>query len=162
MVAKTGEGFDDFVFWNYSGMPPCVGSGHGGEGAEDDGEPARWRSSSFVAVSAGAGMTFTAAFKARTGALVDGLYAEPVDGIYLGWYGPGKSGIVTVVDTTMNGRALDPVAPSGSTVTEVGLEREGLRGDWLVINAKMGIEGGSEEDGVAGIYVTRVPKAPPR
>ena len=52
MVATTEDPFDDFVFWNYSGKPPCVGiGGHGEEGAEDDGEPARWRSSSFVAVS---------------------------------------------------------------------------------------------------------------
>jgi hypothetical protein len=39
----------------------------------------------------------------------------------------------------------------------VGLEREGLRGSWLVINAKMAIKGGSEEDGMAGIYITTVP-----
>jgi hypothetical protein len=52
MVAATGEDFDDFVFWNYSGKPPCVGKGgHGEEGAEEDGEPARWRSSAFVSVS---------------------------------------------------------------------------------------------------------------
>ena len=49
-----------------------------------------------------------------------------------------------------------------STITELGLEREGLRGEWLVVNAKMGIEGGSEEDGMAGIYVTRVPTIPRR
>ena len=54
--------------------------------------------------------------------------------------------------------AVDPEAPPGSTITEVGLEREGLRGDWLVVSAKMGIEGGTEDDGMAGIYLTRVPK----
>jgi hypothetical protein len=161
MVATTGEDFDDFVFWNYSGKTPCVGNGHGQEGAEDDGEPARWRSSSFVAVSAGVGATFKAVFKARTGELADGLYVDPVDGIYLGSV-PGKSGIATVVETGMNGPDLDPQAPPTSTITEVGLEREGLRGDWLVINAKMGIEGGTEDDGMAGIYLTRVPVTPPR
>jgi len=161
VVATTGEAFDDFVYWNYSGKTPCVGSGHGEEGAEEDGEPARWRFSSFVAVSAGAGATFQAAFKARTGELADGLYVDPVDGIYLGSV-PGQSGIATVVETGMNGWELDLDAPDGSTITEVGLEREGLRGDRLVINAKMGIEGGTEDDGMAGIYLTRVPIIPSR
>ena len=160
VVAKTGEAFGDFVFWNYSGRPPCAGKGHGQEGAEDDGESARWRSSAFVAVSAGVGATFKAAFKARTGELVDGVYADPVDGIYLR-EGPGQA-IQTVIDTTMDGPALDPEAPPGSTITEVGIEREGLRGDWLVINAKMGIEGASEEEGMAGVYLTRVPILPLR
>ena len=50
-VAKTGARFDEFLFWNYSGKTPCTGGGHSEEGAEDDGEPARWRSSAFVAVS---------------------------------------------------------------------------------------------------------------
>ena len=54
-VAKTGEDFDDFLYWNFSGMTPCKGSGHSKPeaeaGAEDDGEPARWRSSAFVAVA---------------------------------------------------------------------------------------------------------------
>ena len=57
---------------------------------------------------------------------------------------------------------MDPEAPAGSKITELGLEREGLRGDWLVVNAKMGIEGGTEEDGMAGIYLTRVPVTPSR
>jgi len=48
-------------------------------------------------------------------------------------------------------------APVGSVVTEVGLERKGLRGDWLAVNAKMGVEGLTEEAGMAGIYVTQVP-----
>ena len=42
-------------------------------------------------------------------------------------------------------------------MTEVGLEREGLRGNWLAVSAKMGFAGGSEEDGMAGVYITRVP-----
>ena len=40
---------------------------------------------------------------------------------------------------------------------ELGLEREGFRGDWLAIAAAMGVEGGDEEeDGMAGVYITRV------
>ncbi len=68
MVAKTGAPFDEFLFWNYSGRTPCVGnSGHAEEGAEEDGEQVRWRSSAFIAVSGGAGATFTTAFKASDG-----------------------------------------------------------------------------------------------
>jgi hypothetical protein len=153
MVAKTGAPFDEFLFWNYSGKTPCSGGGHSEEGAEDDGEPVRWRSSAFVAVSGGVGATFTTAFKARTG---------PVDGIYLN-RGPGQGQAVeTVLDTTMDGQALDPEAPADSTISELGLEREGLRGDWLVVSAKMGIDGGEEEDDMAGVYLTRVPATPRR
>jgi hypothetical protein len=156
-VAKTGAPFDEFLFWNYSGKTPCVGSGHSNEGAEDDGEPARWRSSAFVAISSGPGATFRAVFKARTGELFDGVYADPVDGIYLR-SGPGRGrAILTVLDTAMDGQALDPEAPAGSTITELGLERESLRGNWLAINASMGIEGGSEEEGMAGVYLTELP-----
>jgi hypothetical protein len=156
-VAKTGEPFDEFLFWNFSGKTPCVGSGHSEEGAEDDGEPARWRSSAFVAVSGGVGATFRAAFKARTGELVDpGVYVDPVDGIYLR-KGPGNGQAVeTVLDTTMDGQHVDPEAPAGSIITELGIEREGLRGNWLTVNASMGIEDGTEEDGMSGIYVTEL------
>lgn len=143
VVAKTGDAFEDFVYWNYSGKSPCTGKmGHGQEGAEDDGEPARWRSSSFVAVSGG-----STAFKASAG---------EVSGIYLNiCSNPAKCSIFTVLDTTMDGQYLDPEA-EGSTITELGLEREGLRDGWLAVNARMGIEGGNEEEGMAGVYVTRV------
>jgi hypothetical protein len=158
-LAKSGDGFDEFLFWNYSGKTPCVGAGHSDEDAEDDGEPARWRSSAFVTVSSrrGSGANYSVAFKARRGDLVGGVYVNRVDGIYLG-SGPGLgTGIVTVLDTTMGGRTLDPEAPAGSVITELGLEREGLRGSWLAVNASMGVEGGSEEEGMAGIYVTKLP-----
>ena len=87
---------------------------------------------------------------------------DPVDGIYLS-RGPGQGQAVEVVlDTTMDGQSLDSEAPVDSTITELGLEREGLRGEWLVVNAKMGVEGGEEEDDMAGVYVTRVPTTPQR
>ena len=160
-VAKTGEQFNEFLFWNYSGKVPCTGGGHSEEGGEDDGEPARWRSSAFVAV-AGRGATFKAAFKARAGEFAGGVYVDPVDGIYLGkWPVTGQSSIATVLDTTMDGQSLDPEAPEGSLITELGIELEGLRGDLLVINAKMAapVEEGEEEeeeDDMAGIYLTNV------
>jgi hypothetical protein len=155
-VAKTGEQFDEFLFWNYSGKTPCTGGGHSEECGEDDGEPARWRSSAFVAVS-GKGGSYQAAFKARTGELDGGVYADPVDGIYLGrWAILLRPSIVTVLDTTMDGIALDPEAPADSTITELGLDREGLRGDWLAISAKMGVIGAVEEeaDDMAGFTST--------
>jgi hypothetical protein len=110
------------------------------------------------------GATYQTAFKARTGELVDpGVYVDPVDGIYLR-KGPGQGqAIVTVLDNTMDGQALDSEAPIGSIISELGLEREGLRGDWLAVSAKMGIEGGEEEDDMAGVYLTtRVPATPRR
>jgi hypothetical protein len=149
LLARTGEDFDDFLFWNYAGKAPCTGSGghgNGEEGGEEDGESVRWRSSAYLAVSSNSGATFRSAFKARTSDVV---------GIYLG-EGPGRSPFLTVADTTMDGQLLDPEAPLDSRVIEVGIEREGLRGDWLAINAKMGFEGGEEEDDLAGIYITKL------
>ena len=158
LVARTGEDFDDFLFWNYAGKAPCTGGGHHGggeEGGEEDGESVRWRSSAYLAVSTGIRATFRSAFKARAAETVDRMYVDPVDGIYLR-EGPGRSPILTVADTTMVGQRLDPEAPLDSTIVEVGIEREGLRGDWLAINAKMGVEGGEEEDDMAGIYITKL------
>jgi hypothetical protein len=156
-VADTDGAFDDFLFWSFSGKTPCTGGGHSVEGAEDDGEPACWRSSAFVAVSGGPGATYQTAFKARTGELVGGLYVDPMDGIYL-QRGPGHGQAVeTVLETNMDGKLLDPEAPVGSTVAELGLEREGLRGDWLAISAKLEIVGSEEgHDDMAGVYVTRI------
>lgn len=157
VIAKTPKDFDDFMFWNFSGRVP--GSGEAG----DDGELARWRSAEFVAVSGlvDGGLsdaTFHVAFKARTGAVVAGAYTNPVDGIYL-TKGPGQSQILTLVQTGMAGTLLDPEAIDWETgavlpVTEMGIERDGFRGNALVINASMG----SEETGWAGIYLTRVRK----
>lgn len=143
MIAQTGDDFDDFVYWNFSGRVP------GSEG-EDDGEPARWRSSAFVAVSS-RGAAVQVAFKARMGEVIDFQYVDPIDGIYLARK-PGRSPIVTVLDTMMLGQDLDPEALPGLMITELGLERDGLRGRWLVVSARMG--GHEEEDSMAGIYLT--------
>ena len=56
----------------------------------------------------------------------------------------------------MTGQWLDPEAPADSTILEVGIEREGLRGHWLAISAKMGVDGGEEEDDMAGIYISKL------
>jgi len=155
VIAKSPADFGDFVFWNFSGLVPGASEG------DEDGEPARWRSSAFVAVSGavegrGIGATFHAAFKARTGNVRAGAYVNPVDGIYLR-KGPGQSQILTVAKTGMDGTLIDPAAVDTETgaalpVTEVGIERDGFRGNSLVINASMG----SEVTGWAGIYLSKV------
>jgi hypothetical protein len=164
VVAKSPSNFSDFVYWNFSGRVPGVG-----EGGEDDdtGEPARWRSATFLAVSGLADKSsaslvdanFHVAFKARTGKVRDGAYVAPVDGIYLR-KGPGKAPIAAVVETGMDGTLLDPAAVVPGTqvpvpVTSMGIERDGFRGDAFAINVSMG----SEEAGWAGIYLTAVSPA---
>ena len=162
MVAQTGGSgspvIDDFVYWNYSGAPPVewceakgIPTGGEGEGDSDDGEPPRWRSTAFVSASAlGRGAAVRTVFKATT--------SDGVIGIYLGGY-PGRSSLLTVLDTATEGQRLDPEAPDGSLISELGLEREGLRGNWLAVSAKMGAPTGSETeaDDMAGVYLTRVP-----
>jgi len=162
VVAKSPTDFDDFVYWNFSGLVPGTGE------SDEDGEPARWRSASFVAVSGLvdgrlSDATFHAALKARTGEVDDdtGAYVDPVDGIYLR-QGPGASPIVAVVETGMDGTLIDPEAVyvdeenGGSEmvlpVTEMGIERDGFRGNSLAINVSMG----TEEAGWAGVYLTEV------
>ena len=142
-VAKAPEDFDDFVYWNFTGM--VAGTGE----SEDAGEPARWRSATYLAVS---GLvdgqlndaTFHTAFKARKG---------EVDGIYLR-QGPGKPPLAVLVQTGMDGGQIDPAA-AGLPVTEMGLERDGFRGDSIAISLGMG----TEAAGWAGIYLTTVPRA---
>ncbi len=91
--------------------------------------------------------------------MVDGAYANPEDGIYLRG-GSSKSPIVTVVQTGMDGTQIDGMAVDPDTqahlpVTEMGLERDGFRGNGLAINVIMG----TEEAGWARIYLTAIPSA---
>lgn len=162
-IAKTPTNFNDFMYWNFSGRVP--GSGEG----DDDGELARWRSTAFVAISglvdgSLADATFHTAFKARSGEVANGAYIDPVDGIYLR-KGPGQSRILNLVRTAMDGTAIDPEAvyideeqpeapPVSLPVTEMGIERDGFRGNSLVINVSMG----TEEAGWAGVYLTTIPR----
>lgn len=170
-VAKTPKDFDDFVYWNFSGRVP--GTGEGGEEGED-GELARWRGASFMAVS---GLVdgkltngnFHVAFKARTGRVAMGAYVNSVDGIYLR-QGPedededeDEAKFRSLVETGMDGTLIDPEAvyvdeETGESavlpVTEIGLERDGFRGNSLVINVRMG----TEESGWSGVYLTEVSK----
>ncbi len=157
-VAKAPNTFDDFVYWNFSGFVPGTG------GSTEDGEPARWRSASFVAVSGMVDGTLTdgkfhTAFKARNGELVNGTYVNPVDGIYLR-KGPAKARIAIVAQTAMDGTLIDPSAVDPLTqehlpVTAMGIERDGFRGKSLAITVSMA----TEAAGWAGIYQTVVPAA---
>lgn len=190
IVARSPEGFSDFVYWNFSGKVDAAQGGSGGEGTtilagegsggggdmdggEEDGEPARWRSGSFVAVSGPTGGKAPTAeirttFKARTGEAVDGVYANPIDGIYLREGVDGPVHFTTLVATGMDGTLFDPAATYLPTddagnvigpetplpVTTMGIERDGFRGKTLVINVGMG----NEASGWGGIYMMDVPK----
>ncbi len=152
-IAKSPAQFSSFLSWTFSGHVP-------GSTAEDDGEAPRWRSAAFVTVShprnLGRVPLFNVAFKARAGALQNGAYVNPVDGIYL-TRGPATVPLRTLVATGMPGTSLDPQAVDTETgaplpVTSVGIEREGLRGNQLVLTASMA----TDEAGWAGIYLTRV------
>jgi hypothetical protein len=158
VVAKAPDDFTDFVYWNFSGTVPGM-SGH----ADDVGEPARWRSATFVAVSGLVDGRHTdagyhAVFKARTGRVADGAYVDAVDGLYVS-IGPGHAEIATLVRTGTDGTLVDPAAVDSLTgehlpITNVAVERDGFRGRWLAINVGMG----TEEAGWAGLYVTQMPE----
>lgn len=141
-LAKTPGDFDDFVYWVFSGKVP------GTEGSED-GEPARWRSSSFAGISAGK-KDFRVVFKAKTyGA------ESTLDGIYT-VLGPTASTITPVirVGDKVADLNIDPGAPAGLEVVSIGLERDGYRGAWLALNA--GMLNAVTGDSWAGVYVTNL------
>ncbi len=130
LLAETGPDFLDFVFWHFSGRVP-------GEEGEEDGEPARWRSASFIASDG-----WNAAFQAL-------LDSGGASGLYLS-YG---NQLFTIAESGMDGSVLDPMA-AGLPIVSAGIERDGYRDGWLAINASFA----SEEEGWAGIYVARVPE----
>ncbi len=141
LVAQTGERFIDFLYWNFTGSPQG-----------EDSEPPRWRASAYSAVAA-TGPTARIVFKARSASYAEDAYEDVIDSIVLG-RSPGFMPLMTVVDTTTDGRVLDPDAPADSTVSEPGIERDAFRGRWLALTARFGTE---EEEGLAGIYITRTP-----
>ena len=153
-VAKTPVDYDDFLYWNFSGLVPGTGE------SDDSGEPARWRSATFLAVSGRVDgqltdATFHTAFKARSGPVVNGAYQNPTDGIYLR-KGPGASPFMNMVRSGNPGTPIDPQAAylgEALPITEMSLERDGFRGNNLAVSVSMG----TEEAGWAGIYITVVP-----
>ena len=137
-IAKTPGEFDDFVYWVFSGRPPSTGDSDGGDVAE----PPRWRSSAFIAVAGQGTGLFGITFKAQI---------NPIDGVYVA-QGPGPAPILTVLDTATPGQSVDPESPDGSSVATVGMERDGLRGSWLVVTSSMLNADTTESN--AGIYIT--------
>jgi hypothetical protein len=142
-IARTGiEGIGDFLFWVFSGRPPGVGGS-----IEPGTELARWRSSAFSALSVAPPAPLQIAFKAERNAL---------QGVYLrqGFGTEGPLQTVAEVGTTP-GTEIDPLAPAGSLVSAVGVERDGFRNGRLAITASMLYVDPVDPDvtiGWAGIY----------
>ena len=131
----------DFLFWVYSGHIP------GGD--EEDAEPPRWRGAAFVAQSDG-----WVAFKGRITPPTDQrIYVDPVDGIYMVNPIIGN-GIKIVIETGMDGAYLDTSIPNyfraTLPVSNIGIERDGFRGNNLAITATMD----DGENSWGGVYVT--------
>ncbi|MGA7117089.1 MAG: hypothetical protein WBY12_07835 [Hyphomicrobium sp.] len=165
VIAKTGDMVDgrkieDFIYWNFSGRVP--GKGHGGEeDPEETLEMARWRSTSFGAVS-GSGAPGMTVIKASFEVKNDGLENEQA--LLLRDVKPSSIGeLVPLLRTGDLGSIVDPEAPAGAVISALGIERDGFRGNWLAVNVSMlvpsaeataaaGGEESEEETGWAGIY----------
>lgn len=145
LVAQTGDLYDDFLFWNFSGKPP-------GEEGEDDAEDPRWRSSAFIAIDGN-----DVVFKAMQAVLDDGGLMDNGESGLFGalnvsdWF--TDADLFTIITTGMDGSVLDPMA-AGLPIISLGIERDGFRNGRLAITASMA----TEEEGWAGIYVTSVPE----
>jgi hypothetical protein len=165
VIARTGDMVDgraieDFVYWNFSGRV----AGKGDEGGDDIEEPARWRSTSFGAVS-GTGAPGMSAIKAKFADNGDGIENEQA--LLVRDVRPSRIGdLVPLLRTGDPGALLDPEAPAGALVSALGIERDGFRGNWLAVNVSMlvpgaeaaaaaGGEESEEETGWAGIYAAR-------
>ncbi len=165
VIARTGDVVDgrpieDFVYWNFSGRVP--GKGHGGEeDPEETLELARWRSTSFGAVS-GNGSPGMAVVKAKFADDGDGIDDEQA--LLLRNVQPsGVGDLMPLLRTGELGSIVDPEAPDGAVISALGIERDGFRGNWLAVNVSMlvpvteaaaaaGGEESEEETGWAGVY----------
>jgi hypothetical protein len=162
VIARTGDVVDgrkieDFVYWNFSGRVPGKGEGEG----DDIEEPARWRSTSFGAVS-GNGVPGMAVVKALFEDDGDGIDDEHA--LLLRDVQPSRVGdLVPLLRTGDLGALVDPEAPAGAVISALGIERDGFRGNWLAVNVSMlvpgaeaaaaaGGEESEEETGWAGVY----------
>ncbi|HEU4662775.1 MAG TPA: hypothetical protein VFS55_01960 [Dokdonella sp.] len=124
-VTTTGQdGVEDYLFWVFSGRAPGTG------GSEDPPEElARWRSSAFVAIAGLGNRDRSVAFKARR---------NGTQGIYLRDAATVQKALATVAEVgTTDGQSIDPLAPAGSFVSNVGLEREGFRQGQLAVTLSM-------------------------
>jgi hypothetical protein len=141
-MAADNKGYlKDFLFWVYSGHIPAE--------EEEDAEPPRWRGAAFVTISDG-----WVAFKGRATDLTgDKTYVDPIDGIYMTNPVIGD-GLKIVVETGMDGAYLDTSIPvhfrATLPITNVGIERDGFRGNMLAITATMD----DGENNWGGVYLT--------
>lgn len=135
--AGTGQQFKDFVFWTFSGRPPGVG-----DSDSEDFEPPRWRSTAFFAISRGRA-NVASAFKATTSDDKVGIFARS----------SLKRSVVPVLLVGDGSANVDASAPSGSVVSAVGLERDGLRNCVLAVNASF--LNASTSESWAGVYTRR-------
>jgi len=150
MVARSGvgEGFQDFLYWVYSGRPDVLPPGEGGPN-DSDGEPPRWRSSSFAAVDGSRGVLFKGSRSPITGVTV------PSSGLYgAGYVNGAVTQVVPAIEVGDLVAKLDPSAPADSTVLSVGIEREAVRNGWVTLTASTINPSG---ESWAGIYATYVP-----
>lgn len=136
LVAETGDHYEDFLFWNFSGN---TGQG-GGEDSEIE-EGARWRSTAFIAAD-GAKVVFKAT-EPLTG--VFGLYLDLSD--LLDPY--------ALLTSAMFGNVLDSMAQN-LPIVALSLERDSFRNGWLAVSASMA----DAENGWAGVYLTQVVPEP--
>jgi hypothetical protein len=147
MVAQTGDLYDDFLFWNFSGN-----AGQGGSDDSEDLEGARWRSSAFVAIDGN-----DVVFKAMQAVLGDGGLLDNGPSGLFGALNVSDAftdaDLFTILTTGMDGGLVDPMAV-GLPIVSLGIERDGFRNGKLAITASMA----TEEEGWAGIYVTTVPE----
>jgi len=79
----------------------------------------------------------------------------PSSGIYgAGYVGEALTEVFPAVEVGDFVGKLDTRAPSGSTVTSVGIEREGLRNGWVTLTVSALNPAG---ESWAGVYATFVP-----
>lgn len=136
LVAETGDHYEDFLFWNFSGN---TGQG-GGEESEIE-EGARWRSTAFIAGD-GAKVVFKAT-EPMTG--VFGLYLDMSD--LLDPY--------ALLTSAMFGNVLDSMAWN-LPIVALSIERDSFRNGWLAVSASMA----DAENGWAGVYLTQIVPEP--
>jgi|WetSurMetagenome_2_1015567.scaffolds.fasta_scaffold01886_9 hypothetical protein len=146
MVARAGTGntFQDFLYWVYSGRPP----GSGSTTDASDGEPPRWRSSAFVAVDGARGVILKGSRYPVSGVTV------PSSGIYgVGYANGALTDFIPVIEVGDFVAKLDASAPSDSAALSVGIEREAFRNGWVTLTVSTINSAG---DSWAGVYATHV------
>jgi len=153
MVARSGvgEGFQDFLYWVYSGRPPGTGSGD-----DSDGEPPRWRSSAFAAVDGSRGVLF----KGSRSPIPD--VTVPSSGIYgAGYVNGALTDVVPAIEVGNLVAKLDAGAPADSTVLSVGIEREAVRSGWVTLTVSSINPAGESWAGVYATYAPAINNIPP-